>query len=289
MAQQPGCDSDFEHRIATAPGANAARRVDDALDRAAAYVLGRQSPQGGFCFYRSVLIDEPNLHDTYYAVRALSLLGKAVPARAALLDFLQAFSALDAHGLFFRVFIADAVGAPMAADMGAQIAKIPIAIPAASTSLSSWLFRCVRVVRLKYRLERMVPASMLADFVERQERAGGFGEPPNLGDTYLALRLLKLLDALRPDVDRAAFIDGLQEPRFGFRPTVDAVAPNLDTLYAGVGCCGLLAHPVRYAEPVLNFILASQADNGGFARVPDALPDLEYTYRAIATIRALGR
>jgi hypothetical protein len=43
------------------------------------YLLGRQSPTGGFCFYRSEYLDEANLFDTWHAVAALALLNELSP------------------------------------------------------------------------------------------------------------------------------------------------------------------------------------------------------------------
>jgi len=49
-------------------------RLEAALEPAAAYVTGRQCRNGGFCYYRYADLEEPNLHDTYYAVAAGGLL-----------------------------------------------------------------------------------------------------------------------------------------------------------------------------------------------------------------------
>lgn len=47
--------------------------IQQALMRASKYLLGRQSSNGGFCFYRSKYVDEPNLFDTYHAVSCADL------------------------------------------------------------------------------------------------------------------------------------------------------------------------------------------------------------------------
>ena len=61
----------------------------------------------------------------------------------------------------------------------------------------------------------------------------------------------------------------------------------LEILHAGVRGCALLAQPVRYAEAVLDFVLACRSGDGGFARAPDALPNIELTHRALDVIVAL--
>ena len=54
-------------------------RARQAVAEATAYLRGRQSYNGGFCFYRFEYLDEPNLRDTYHAIAALTLLGAEVP------------------------------------------------------------------------------------------------------------------------------------------------------------------------------------------------------------------
>lgn len=49
-------------------------RLEVALEQAADYVTSRQCCNGGFCYYRYADLEEPNLHDTYYAVAACELL-----------------------------------------------------------------------------------------------------------------------------------------------------------------------------------------------------------------------
>lgn len=46
-------------------------RLTLALQRASAYLLGKQSPQGGFCFYRGYYLEEPNLADTWHGLAVL--------------------------------------------------------------------------------------------------------------------------------------------------------------------------------------------------------------------------
>src|SRR5512144_1681376 len=54
-------------------------RLKQALERATEYVTSRQCRNGGFCYYRYADLEEPNLHDTYYAVAACELLHSEVP------------------------------------------------------------------------------------------------------------------------------------------------------------------------------------------------------------------
>lgn len=40
-----------------------------ALERSLKYVTSRQCRNGGFCFYRTEYLEEPNLYDTYMRLR----------------------------------------------------------------------------------------------------------------------------------------------------------------------------------------------------------------------------
>ena len=56
-------------------------RLDAALARARAYLLGRQCANGGFSFYRGEYLEEPNTHDTWHALAAMRMLGTPPPGR----------------------------------------------------------------------------------------------------------------------------------------------------------------------------------------------------------------
>lgn len=77
-------------------------RARKALAAAEAYIRGRQSPNGGFCFYRSHLIDQPSLADTYHAVASLAQLGREPPARKAITDFVTHARLYGAHYYYFH-------------------------------------------------------------------------------------------------------------------------------------------------------------------------------------------
>jgi hypothetical protein len=49
--------------------------LSEKLARAARYIAGRQCQGGGFCVYRNVYLEEPNLSDTWHALAGLRLLG----------------------------------------------------------------------------------------------------------------------------------------------------------------------------------------------------------------------
>lgn len=107
-------------------------RAAVATAKARSYLLGRQSDNGGFCFYRSEHIDEPNLHDTYHAVMAaLALLGADVPRVDALARFLDRFPLYGPGYYYYYAFALDLLRRATLIDAPRleQIRNLPIVAP----------------------------------------------------------------------------------------------------------------------------------------------------------------
>ena len=64
-------------------------RLEQVLDKAADYIASRQCRNGGFCYYRYADLEEPNLHDTYYAVAACRLLQREIPNPDRVVEYLR--------------------------------------------------------------------------------------------------------------------------------------------------------------------------------------------------------
>ena len=252
------------------------------FDGARAYILSRQSRSGAFCFYKTEHVDEPNLHDTHHAVAALALLGVDVPRVELLGQFLNSFLSCEPHTLYYRVFALDLLGCSSL--VGAQpLAEAALGVPRATvrTATSGWLETTLKVLLLKRRVGDFRDRPDLIQFIDGLKADGGYGDKPNLWDTYLSLTILALLANRPPEAATAAFVDRLQVPSFGFTLTGDSLLGSLDIVYAGMKCCAMLGVPVRYKADALRFVYACQSTNGGFSRVPDALPDIEMTSRAL--------
>lgn len=284
----------------------------DAVKRAEAYIRTRQSPCGGFCFYRYGVIDEPNLGDTYYAVAALRLFGLKVPSARKVADFVSRARVFGLTYLYFSAFTLDqlGLGPQVGQETLAAIGSLQIKIPEAaqSTDGSGWLESTRKTIRLQQRFasdaagerqtlaRHLVPGvhslgqesryGQVAEFLVELMERGGHGVGANLWDTHLALSVGALL-GLRPSEQTVAFVDSLQQPPIGFLMTARSAMPNLDVAYAGVRCCKILGLAVTRKEEVLDFTLACQSVNGGFAHAPDALPNLEFTYQGLKTLATL--
>lgn len=290
-------------------------RCSDAVARAAAYIRTRQSPSGGFCFYRYGSIDEPSLGDTYHAVAALRMFGMEIPQAAKTADFVARARIFGPTYLYFCVFTLDllGLGSRVGEEARKHIRSLSITVPEApgSVEASSWLESARKTIRLQQRFapgasgaaadsetlaKRLTPVAVTARSENRHARVatfmtdlmerGGFGVGINLWDTHLALSVGALL-GLRPPQETVAFVDSLQQPPIGFLMTRNSAMPSLDVAYAGVRCCKILGLPVRYREEVIDFTLACQAPNGGFAHAPMALPNIEFTYLALKALAIL--
>jgi hypothetical protein len=275
--------------------APAAPATDDAIGRALAaafdYIAGRECRRGGFCSYRTDELEEPNLHDSYYAAAACGLLDKPAFDRKRLVRYLLdvAPAVASIHALYYHAFTARQLGiAPAAAAIG-RISRLHAALPTPNGLVppTAWLDTMLKTVRLKKAFTQIHVALDTERIMLIANGAKGSGHKPNLEDAQLALSLLAELGYLdRPERARR-FVDELQAPVIGFRLTRDSALSNVDVLYAGITSCALLHVPVRHHEDITRFVLLSQRASGGFSRAPDSQGDMQAHYRALAILRHL--
>ncbi len=290
-------------------------KCTEAVVRAAAYIRGRQSSSGGFCFYQYGRVEDPSLGDTYYAVSALDLFGIEVRDSSRVAQFVDRARRFGLTYLYFYAFTLDRLGlaSRISSAALAQIGALTITLPDEGRSVdrTGWLESARKTIRLQQRFgtggsgqararpavcDSSASAGRLLDrdryaHVERFTRdllaGGGFGVRVNLRDTYLALAVGSLL-GIEPAPETMSFVDSLQQPPFGFLMTSRSTMANLDVLYAGVQCCTLLKLPIRHEEDVIAFLLDCQTAEGGFSHAPKSLPNLEFTYCALRTLATLA-
>jgi hypothetical protein len=266
--------------------------VAAALQKTRAYLYSRQSDHGGFCFYKSDGVDEPNLGDTYHALAALKLLHAPVPHVNALLRFLDEASILGPGYLHAYAFALDLLDHAERIDPArlARIAEWPVAPPRwalDAQGLGGWLHHLLCLLRLKQRFAQLEPCPELVAYIQDWKTDGGYGREASLTQTYLALSVLRLLGVESAEADVRDFVNDLQVLPFGFTETRHCVSANIDVVYAGVQCCALLGLSVRHGRQVLDFTLACQTEAGSFSRAPVALPDIELTHRALQILQVL--
>ena len=261
-----------------------------ALDRARDYLMERQSPGGGFCFYRGYYLEEPNLSDTWHAVAALTgLLGVVLPERDSHADFIIG-QPIEPQPLVLycrvRALLALGVDDPESATVQSAVVDLQRHLPdlAMHTSLSAALQRLNCTLWLKRHFGLMLAADDLAHPLLQGEHAdGGFGTPPNLLDTEAAIAVL-MLCGHAPAERTGEFVNRMAVPGFGFRLTANSLSPNLETTCAGMLSCCRLGLPIPHARDAIAFVLSCQTGNGGFARAADALPDITLTHLALAAL-----
>ena len=263
-------------------------RAREAVASAEMYLRSRQSHNGGFCFYKSEHIDEPNLHDTYHAIAALTLLGAQVPRLDAVARFLTEFPLYGSNYYYYYAFSLDLLGRSDLIDATdiAHIEALPLAEPHDQDHVvtSGWLESLLQVAHLKRRFASLALSPWFVNLIEAVLTGDSPLHKRYLWDAWLCLSLLAMLDE-GPALNAArSFVDRLQVRSFGFKLTDDSLVANVPVIYAGMHCCRLIGLPVRYQDDALSFALACQVSSGGFSRTPSALPDIELTRQAIEIV-----
>lgn len=267
-------------------------RLDDARAQAVDYLRRHQSASGGFCYYQTDDLQEPNLADTYYAVKALAALGEPVPRSDDVGRFVAGFAdSRQPDQLYAVVMTRRRLDAACGFDdLAGRIAALPVSNTHPSgASTAAWLRRVRHVVRLQQLLGGPRDGARIAEHVAALGCAGGFGDHPNLEDTGSALEILDACAALAPATDSAGFVDARQDATTGFTSMAGSRLTNLESVRAGVSSCRLLGLVLRHPEAALRYVLACQCSGGGFARVPGALPGIESTCRAAEVLAAFVR
>jgi|GEM_PF-1163183 len=268
------------------------RDVSEAHGKVREYLCGRQSPSGGFCFYRSGHTDHPNIADTGYAVRSFVLLNLPIPHPERVKSFLVGLGVRSQPEFLFHLVTAlqPLGGAPLPDAVIGSIRRLEVlGLPGPAFQQTGWLERTRFLAHLKTMLDDHDDVSAIARYVRALAVGGGFGTSPNVWDTWVALDIMRLADDIAIPDDTAKFVDSLQCKPSGFTLCPDTQMSRLNPVFAGVQCCQLLDLPLRYPLECLEFVLACQAGSGGFAASPGALPDLELTERALRTIDRLCR
>lgn len=271
-----------------------ASAVTHARARARTYVLSRQSPHGGFCAYRSDLLDEPNLSDTWHAVAALALLDTPVPDGLTCARFVAELPVDgQAHALYYRVRILEALQCidPKTDQVREAVDALVARVPWRHTpvvQVSGQLDALRHVVWLQRHTGLTVPSiEVVQALLQLQSPQGGFPHPPDLVTTQAAWAVLRLCGVDVPP-GAAEYVQCLATPGYGFRLTNHSLSPNIETLCAGVQCATWAQRPVAWANDALRFLLACQGGRGGFARAPGALPDLICTHRVLEGLQLLS-
>ncbi len=262
------------------------------------YVMARQCGSGGFCFYR---LDEPNGADTYHALTVLHLLdvGFQDAKTAAFLKRLQnADGSYDGiYAAFYAIGGLRLLGHKPDADPGPFIdqsaAGYRLNADRFPAGVASLFQRAACLVNLllyreseveegqRERLNRLILAYRNGD--------GGFGHPRStLTDTAFALRMLGGLAYPVESLAAETFSRRCEDAAFGFTDIPGSSLSCLESLDAGLTASQIAGYRPRYLEACVDFIMACQNRNGGFARaINGGISTLENTCCAVHVLKTL--
>lgn len=275
---------------AVSAGGTSRDRLSSALQHARDYLLEKQSPGGGFCFYRGYYLEEPNLADTWHGVAALTdLLGVQLREREKHAGFVIG-QAVEPQPLTLYYRIRSLLALQFDDSAAAEVERAVAALhptlpdPARLHLLGGALQRLHRVLWLRKHLGMAGSTEDLAQaLLAMANEDGGYGAPSNLLDTADAIAVLVFCGAEPPAATRE-FVAAMADPQFGFRLVAGAPSPHLETVHAGAASCHLLALEIPHAAAAKDFVLSCQSGSGGFARTSDALPNMTLTYMALTTL-----
>lgn len=265
--------------------------IDTALERATAYIRSRQCSNGGFCYYRTEYLEEPNLNDTYHALAACKLQDLPLPNRQQLAAYVESCRTRSSRPdyLYYFGFARHLLGIDQTDTAFLDdIARLSPALPPRGLPTAAWYTGMLKITLLKKTFTSLPNMQDIVQFIATNRRFGGYGNKPNLPDTYLALSILAEAQRLPEDGECEQFVDDMQVPSLGFRCTRDSMFSHLEILHAGVFSCALLALPIRYPQQIIDFVLACQDNNGCFTLTPGSLGDLRTHWLALCIIRQLA-
>jgi hypothetical protein len=218
-------------------------KAHEAVAKAEAYIASRRSSDGGYCFYKSEFVDEPNLCDTYHAVATLRVIGTEVPRVTEVARFVKQSRLYGIKYLYWYAFTLDCLGRAslIEPDRLSLIHNLAIAPPPKQNfSVREWLEDTCKTVLLMRRFAEISDNRPVTDFINGLKSEGGYGHPPNMIDTYESLTILSEFRESAANNDTRSFLDQRQVPSFGFTFASNSSMTNLDVIYSGVKCCKLV-------------------------------------------------
>lgn len=266
---------------------------------ASRYILERACPGGGFCFYR---LDEPNPHDTYFALATLDLLQVLYDVKPTI-RYLQAVQqpgggyASLAQTFFvlssLRLLGYQPLFDPMAGVAASTTQLVDLALR--PTDASHSFFQAIdqlAALRSAMHMEwRDTQRTAILRAIESfRQTDGGFGiESSTLPDTYRVTCILKCLGSTVPLDSLVSFLRACEHPTFGFTGKPGTALFFLEYLHAGLALCRELSCAPTFPSACLSALLRCQTDTGGFARAHLAIATMDNTYRAVYGLTFLQR
>lgn len=263
--------------------------------------MGRQTPRGGFSFFAHVEwgVEEPNAPDTWAALEVAATLGQPVPNLMRCIAWLRAQQ--DEFGGYSSLVIGNAVlqalrrvNAKPERDPRPFLMETSERLRLAVTSNESgegWLWGALRCVELRIMYEIPVTGEVQQSVTNALESlrgsAGGYGRPgANLPETALALALTTAAGLPAP-AGCLSYARQCEAIPHGFNVAPHASSTSLETQLAGLQILGYFGETPRHPQRIHDYLVACQSAVGGFGRVPEAIPRLDDTLRAIKIAKML--
>jgi len=275
------------------------RGSDWSLDRARAgsYVLGRRTPAGGYCFYRTPQwgVEEPNAPDTLAALECLTLLGIDPPEPEATGRWLQSLQTQDGGYSTFTIGWATlrALGV-----LGVQPSRLPDGwlerwaeqLLAGRKPSSDWRAALTHALQLIELLTSMSAGlqpghrdafTQLLDVAHGQ--SGGWMAPGvDLESAGVAVSLISLgrLPGLA-DPGLATLLHACEDETFGLRFAPGTGMTSAGALWGGLTVARALGLPLCYPHAIAANLALLQREDGGFGRRHTAISTLHDTWLGV--------
>ncbi len=263
------------------------------VEAASAYVRGRRTLEGGYCFYRTPSwgVEEPNAPDTLAALGSLRLL-EVAPAQphqtADWLLSLQApgggYATLTIGWASLRALALLGRGPERSPDSWLSAWSEQLLEERPTRQPRPWLLELLRLAEL-FELRGVTPdRARLTRLLERSVAAHG-GWPRDAAELETTGVVSELIRRARlePVAARStvAFLQACEDPALGLRTTPDAAATTVGALWGGVTVARNRLQALRHPEAIAASIALLQRRDGGFGERHRALTTLRDTWLAL--------
>jgi hypothetical protein len=285
---------------------NDTRTGSGCLDRRAIrrYVLGRRTPEGGYCFYRTPqwAVEEPNAPDTLAALESLKLLNVAIPEPRQTGDWLRGLQSKSG-------------GYPTLTIGWAALRALEVLAVEPKFSPGQWLrgrleafCRCdgprdwraaiidaVHLCDLMRRRHNAIRGperdSFAALLDEARASDGGWASPgADLETTAMGLRLAELLNPQWcPDPLLAIFLGRCEDELLGLRLAPGARSTSVGALWGGLALSYALHRRLHHLGAIERQLVLLQRPDGGLGARHRAISALQATWLGLEAADLLNR
>jgi hypothetical protein len=282
------------------------RTGPECLDRAAIgrYVLGRRTPDGGYCFYRTPqwAVEEPNAPDTLAALESLKLLDADIPVPQQTGEWLRGLQ--DASG-----------GYPTLTIGWAALRALDVLTVQPKLSPDQWLrgrleaicdregprewraaiidaVHLCELTRLRLDALRGSARDSMAALLDAARAAdGGWASPgADLETTAMGLRLAQLVNPhWQPDPPLVNFLGRCEDELVGLRLAPDARTTAVGALWGGLALADALHRRLRYLGAIEQQLVLLQRPDGGLGARHRAISALQATWIGLEAVALLNR